>query len=259
MLDLFDQSLWKNTTMEAFDPETFGLLNAHDYDARNDPGTTEAEVALIKELAGSGDVLELAIGTGRVAVPLAQAGVNISGIEASQPMVDKLREKAAGKDIPVALGDIADVSIDGMFDHIFLVFNTLFNLQTQREQIRCFENVSKKLKENGTFLVSAFVPDFNAFQSHQRVGIRQMEHDSVWLDACQHDPVDQILEFQRIYLKESGLRLVPLRLRYVWPSEMELMARLAGLHLKSRWGGWDRSKFDANSKMHVSVFEKAHS
>ncbi|MET1411139.1 class I SAM-dependent methyltransferase [Roseibium sp. HPY-6] len=242
--------------MDPFAPETFGELNAHDYDERNDPGTTAEEVALIREMAGNGRVLELAIGTGRVAIPLSQAGVDITGIEASQLMVDRMREKPGGKDIPVIIGDMAKVAVDGSFDLAFLVFNTIFNLQSQEEQIHCFENTSKHLKPGGTFLVSAFVPDFGSFQNNQQVGIRHMARDSVWLDTCRHDPAGQLLEFQRVKVTESGLRLVPLRLRYIWPAEMDLMARMAGLVLKDRWAAWDRSKFGPDSKMHVSVYEK---
>lgn len=243
--------------MDPFEPETFGELNAHDYDERNDPGTTEQSVALIREIAGGGRVLELAIGTGRMALPLMAAGVNVSGIEASPLMVEKLRQKPGGEDIPVVIGDMADVGIDGPFDHVFLVFNTLFNLQTQDAQLRCFENVARRLSPGGTFLVEAFVPDFSGFQNGQRVGIRQMASDCLWLDTVLHDPVGQMLEYQRVRISESGLRLVPLRLRYVWPSEMDLMARLAGLRLAERWGSWEKAPYNASSKMHVSLYEKA--
>lgn len=241
--------------MDPFAPETFGELNARDYDEHNDPGTTAAEVALIRELAGDGRVLELASGTGRIAIPLAQAGVDISGLEASPLMVDRMREKPGGEEIPVMIGDMSKFAVDGTFDLIFLVFNTIFNLQSQEEQIQCFVNVSKHLTSGGIFLVAAFVPDFNSFQNNQRVGLRQMARDSVWLDTCQHDPVQQLLEFQRVRVTEEGLRLVPLRLRYIWPAEMDLMARMAGLTPKEKWGGWDKSPFDANSEMHVSIYE----
>lgn len=242
--------------MEPFEPETFGELNADDYDERNDPGTTGQSVALIREIAGGGRVLELAIGTGRMALPLAAAGVDISGIEASPLMVEKLRQKPGGRDIPVVIGDMADVGIAGPFDHIFLVFNTLFNLQSQEAQLRCFANVARRLSPGGTFLVEAFVPDFSGFQNGQRVGIRQMQRDSLWLDTVQHDPVGQMLEYQRVRMSESGMRLVPLRLRYVWPSEMDLMARLAGLRRVERWGSWEKAPFTASSRMHVSLYEK---
>lgn len=241
--------------MKLFDPETFGELNAHDYDLRNDPGTTAEAIALIREIAGTGRVLELAIGTGRIAVPLARAGVDISGVEGSPLMVERLREKPGAEHIPVVIGDIADVAIEGSFDHVFLVYNTLFNLQTQDAQLRCFANVAKRLNRGGTFLVEAFVPDFSSFQNRQRVGIRQMDRDMIWLDAVQHDPVGQLLEFQRVRLSEEGMRLVPLRLRYIWPAEMDLMAKLAGLRLADRWGGWNRETFGADSKMHVSLYE----
>ncbi len=247
--------------MKPFDPETFGDLNAHDYDERNDPGTTEAAVRLLAGLYGTSRVVELAIGTGRIALPLAAAGVDVAGIEGSPLMVEKLREKPGGSDIPVVTGDmasftLADFSDTRPLDHAFLVFNTLYNLQTQNAQLGCFQSVSNCLAIGGTFLVEAFVPDFAGYSNGQRVGIKQMEHNLLWLDAVQHDPVEQLLEYQRVRLAEDGLRFVPLRLRYVWPAELDLMARLSGMRLVERWGGWGKDPFDRNSRMHVSLYEK---
>ena len=242
--------------MKGFGPATFGELNAEDYDALHDPGTTDAAVEVIAELAGMGSILELAIGTGRIALPLTRKGLDVAGIDASPDMIAKLHEKPGGGDIPVTIGDFADVSVESKFDHIFLVFNTLFNLQSQDDQVRCFKNVADRLNDNGTFLVEAFVPDFSDYKHGQNVRTKRLDMDSVWLEAALHDPVQQRLEFQRIRFTNDGMRLVPLPLRYAWPAEIDLMAKLAGLGLKYRWGGWDRSPFNANSKMHVSVYEK---
>ena len=242
--------------MEGFGPTTFGELNAADYDALHDPGTTDEAVALIAELAGGGSILELAIGTGRVALPLATAGHTVSGIEASPEMVAKLREKPGAELIDVVMGDFADVDIDGTFDHVFLVYNTLFNLQSQDDQIRCFENVARRLKDGGTFLVETFVPDLTGFAEGQRVQTRRLDMASVWIEAALHDPVRQRLEMQRIRITNEGMRLVPLPMRYAWPSEIDLMARLASLTRIHRWGGWGRRPFDASSTMHVSVYRK---
>jgi SAM-dependent methyltransferase len=239
-----------------FGPATFGELNADDYDALHDPGTTQESVALIQEIAAGGRVLELAIGTGRMSIPLAENGLEISGIEGSPDMVEKLRGKPGGKNIPVVIGDIADVEIEGPFDHVFLVFNTLFNLTSQEAQVRCFRNVARRLREGGTFLVETFVPDAEHIRSGQWIRTMKVDFSSVWIEAAQHDPIAQTFDFQRIRIAESGLRLVPLVMRYAFPPEMDLMAQLAGLRLKNRWGGWRREPFTADSKMHVSLYEK---
>ena len=242
--------------MKGFGPETFGALNAEDYDALHDPGTTDAAVEVIAEIAGQGSILELAIGTGRIALPLARKGLDIAGIDASPDMVAKLRHKPGGGNIPVTIGDFADVAVEDQFDHVFLVFNTLFNLKSQDDQVRCFKNVADRLNDNGTFLIEAFVPDFSDYKKGQNVRTMRLDMESVWLEAAVHDPARQLLEFQRIRITDDGMRLVPLPLRYAWPAEIDLMAKLAGLEPKQRWGGWDRSPFTANSKMHVSVYQK---
>lgn len=242
--------------LEDFGPATFGQLNAEDYDALHDPGTTKEAVAFIAGLVGTGTVLELAIGTGRIALPLAERGARVSGIEGSPEMVAKLREKPGGQDIPVTIGDFADLEVDGTFDHALLVFNTFFNLLSQEAQVRCFRNVAKRLNPGGTFLVETFVPDLSWFKDGQTVRIKNLTNSGVWLDAGQHDPVRQRLDFQRVRITEDGIKLVPLPLRYAWPPEMDLMATLAGLRLKNRWGGWHQEPFTGTSKMHVSLYEK---
>ena len=242
--------------MIEFNPETFGDLNAEDYDALHDPGTTEESVALISELAGQGKILELAIGTGRMALPLLARGHDVSGIEASPAMVEKLRVKPGGADIPVVIGDMADVEIDGPFDFAFLVFNTLFNLTSQDSQVRCFQNVAERLAPGGAFLIETFVPDFSAYTGNQNVRTMQLGFQSLWLEAGKHDPTRQLVEFQRVRITNEGMKLVPLVMRYAWPQEVDLMARLAGLTLEHRWGGWQREPFTADSKMHVSLYRK---
>jgi len=242
--------------VKEFGPSTFGELYAEDYDEFNDPGTTDEAVALIADVAGSGTVLELAIGTGRVALPLAERGLAIQGVEGSPQMVAKLREKPGGESIPVSIGDYADVAVDGSFDHIFLIFNTLFNLPTQSEQVRCFQNAAKHLTDGGTFLVEAYVPDMTEFRDGQNVRARQVGFDTVMLEAAVPDPVNQIVEYQRIQVTREGIRLRPPPIRYAWPAEIDLMANLAGLRLQKRWGDWHRSPFTADSTMHVLVYEK---
>ncbi|MBX3494529.1 MAG: methyltransferase domain-containing protein, partial [Parvibaculum sp.] len=204
--------------MKGYGPQTFGELNAGDYDALHDPGTTEEAVALLAELAGGGRVLELAIGTGRVALPLAARGIKIEGVEASPEMVAKLRAKPGGDAIPVVIGDMADLPVEGSFDFAFLIFNTLFNLTSQEAQLRCFANVAKRLKPGGAFLVEAFVPDVAGFHDHRSLKPVHLDFRSLTLEAAIHDPVTQLIEYQYIRMTPEGTRLTPLPMRYAWPS-----------------------------------------
>jgi len=213
-------------------------------------------VELLAELAADGRSLELAIGTGRIALPLVRRGLDIQGIDGSPEMVEKLRDKPGGEAIPISIGDYAEVDVDGPFDFVFLVFNTLFNLATQDDQLRCFKNVSKVLSTGGLFLVETFVPDLGQFEDNQYCRTQKAGFDRVWLDSATHDPVDQRIEYQRIHISNDGIRLNPLVMRYAWPAEIDLMARLAGLRLTNRWGDWNRSPFTADSQMHVSVYAK---
>jgi SAM-dependent methyltransferase len=242
--------------MKGYGPETFGTLNAENYDELHDPGTTEQAVEVLAGLAGNGKVLELAIGTGRVALPLADRGIAIEGVDASPDMVDQLRKKPGGDRIPVVIGDMADVPVEGTYDFIFLIFNTLFNLTSQDRQVDCFLNVSQRLNKGGVFLVETYVPDLTRFWNGRSLLPRHIGFDTVTLDAAAHDPVTQVIEHQRVRIDGNGISLTPLPMRYAWPSEIDLMARLAGLELEERWGGWDRSPFTAKSDMHVSIYRK---
>ncbi len=240
-----------------FEPDTFGRLYADLYDGRHDPGTTEASVALISDLAGpDARILELAIGTGRMALPLAAKGHHIEGIDGSPDMVTQMRAKPGGEAIPVTIGDMADVGRDGPFEVAFLVFNTLFNLTSQEAQVRLFQNLGTRLKPGGRFLVETFIPDFSAFSDHQRMTTRQVEMEMLDFEAIHHDPISQTLRMQRVRMTPEGNTLSPLVLRYATPPEIDLMAQLGGLRLTDRWSDWDRSPFTADSKMHISVYEK---
>lgn len=243
--------------MDNFGPATFGDLNAADYDETQDPGTTDLTVDFLCNLmGGKGHALELAIGTGRVALPLAARGITVSGIEGSSDMVAKMRAKPGGDAIQTVIGDMADVAIDGTFDHAFLIFNTLFNLQTQADQVRCFQNVAAKLPKGGTFVVEAYVPRMDDFTNHQRVSTKSLTRDMVRLEALMHDPVRQLFEMQRIFITEAGMKMVPLPMRYAYPPELDLMGQLAGMRLRDRFGGWLKEPFTKDSGMHVSVYEK---
>ncbi len=242
--------------MKGYGPETFGALNAADYDLLHNPGTTDEAVDLLTDLSRRQRTLELAIGTGRVALPMAVRGCDISGIEASPEMVARLREKPGGHTIPVTIGDMAEVRAEGRFGFIFLIFNTLFNLTSQEEQLRCFQNAAAMLEPGGAFLVEAFVPDLSQFRDDRGLKPRHLDMHSLTLEAAIHDPVTQVIEYQYLRFTPGSVRMTPLPMRYAWPSEIDLMARLAGLAPESRWGGWDRCKFTAQSRMHVSVYTK---
>jgi SAM-dependent methyltransferase len=218
-------------------------------------GDEEAAVALLAGLAGEGPALELAIGTGRIALPLAARGVRVDGIDIAPAMVDRLRAKPGGDRIQVTLGDFADVPVAGRYRLVFVVWNSLFNLLAQEDQVRCFANVAAHLTPDGVFLVEAYVPSFlHRLPSDQYVEAESIEMEEVRLDVLRHDPARQRLEESHVTLSPAGVRLAPVVQRYAWPAELDLMARLAGLRLRERWGGWDRRPFDARSALHVSVY-----
>ena len=214
-------------------------------------------VAFLEGLAQGGPALELAIGTGRIGLPLAARGVQLEGIDLSPAMVAKLRSKPGGDQIPVTIGDFADVAVPGRYRLIYVVFNTLFNLLTQDEQVRCFENVAAHLTYDGVFVVEAFVPTYlTRLRDDQYVDAEAIGVAEVRLDVGRHDPVRQLLEESHVVLTRDGVRLYPIVTRYAWPSELDLMARIAGLRLKDRWAGWNREPFTATSTRHVSVYAR---
>jgi len=225
---------------------------AHEDVARGDE---DAAVAFLAGLAGGGPALELAIGAGRIALPLAARGVRVDGIDFSDAMVARLRAKPGGADLHVTMGDYADVAVRGRYRLVYLVFNTLFNLLTQDDQVRCFENVAAHLEKDGVFVVEAFVPSWlHRLEHGQYVAAESVETGSVTFDVGRHDPVAQRLDESHVTLSPAGTRVAPIVCRYAWPSEMDLMARIAGLRLRERWGGWDRRPFTGESRNCVSVW-----
>ena len=244
------------TSMEGYEPKTYGERIAEFYDEWFQPTTsTENAVEFLAGLGGGGPILELAIGTGRIALPLAARGIEVHGIDASEAMVAKLRGKPGGEDIPVTIGDFADVGVEGRFRLITIVFNTLWALLTQEDQERCLRNVADHLTEDGVFVTEMYVPDPARFDRGQRVDVRTIESRRVILDASKHDPEHQRVSVQLIALEDGGgVSMFPVELRYIWPSELDLMAELAGLRLRERWSGWKREPFDPAGWC-VSVFE----
>jgi len=245
--------------MTEYGPSTYGDRVADVYDRMPQVAgrDTERAVAALAELAGPGPILELGIGTGRLALPLASRGFAVQGIDASEVMVKKLGAKPGGERITVTIGDFADVAVDGRFSLIFVAFNTFFGLLSQDDQVRCFARVAEHLTPEGVFVLEAFVPDVARFDRGQRVGVTHVDVDAVQLEASLHDPVTQRIRSHHIVMSNEGdARLYPVHLRYAWPSELDLMAALAGLRLRARWSDWDKTEFMAMSRSHVSVFAR---
>ena len=239
------------------DPAFYGDRWAAVYDERHAHMDPEQAVDFLSALAGDGRVLELAIGTGRVALPLAARGVTVEGVDASAAMVEQLRAKPGGESIPVAIGDMADVPVSGRFQLVYLVFNALFGLLSQPRQAQCFGNVARVLEPGGMFVIECFVPDLARFDRDQRVQARSVTEDSAIIEVSRHDKVQQRVTIQMITLDGQGMHLRPVAIRYSFPAELDLMADRAGLRLAERYAGWDRRPFTSASDGHVSVYQRA--
>lgn len=244
--------------MEGYGPSTYGDRIAHVYDELyQNMFDNDATVTLLSGYARGGRALELGIGTGRIALPLAERGVEVVGVDASEAMIARLRSKPGGDRIRVAMGDFVDPPVEGPFDLVYIPFNTLFALTSQDAQIDCFGNVARLLGEEGVFVLDAFVPDLQRFDAHQRFSVDAVEDGRVVIEATRHDPVTQTSVSNHIILTAAGTEMHPVHVRYAWPSELDLMARLAGLRLQARWSSYRRDAFTAESRSHVSVYERA--
>ena len=235
---------------------------AEAYDDRYRERFTEVDevVALLAGLARPpGPVLELGVGTGRVALPLAARGVEVRGIDLSPAMVDRLRAKPGGDRIPVVIGDFADVStlFEGRFAMAFVAFNTLFELESQEEQVRCVHGVASRLVPGGLFVVEAFAPDLS--NADAGVNLVGFDERSIRFQSTHHDPSPQVVSGQTVTVTSTGVELWPWTMRYATVPELDLMARVAGLRLRQRYGGWRGEPFDETSVRHVSVYELAGS
>jgi SAM-dependent methyltransferase len=238
------------------DSASYGDTWASIYDEVHAHLDPTAAVDVLAQLAGTGAALELGIGTGRVAIPLAARGVAVHGIEASQPMVDRMRAKPGGAGVSVTLGDFTDVAVDGEYALVYVVFSTLYGLLTQSAQVACVRNAAARLTPRGVFVFEGFVPDPGRFAGNQRVQADRIEPTRVELRVARHDPAQQRIASQHIVAGAQGVQLFPVELRYVWPSELDLMAQLAGLRLRERWGDWRRAPY-TGSGAHVSIYERA--
>lgn len=240
--------------MDGYDESTYGEGIAAHYDLMyGDP--QPAQIDLLEELAAEGPVLELGIGTGRIALPLGERGINVHGIDGSEAMVARLREKPGGVDLPVLIGDFSRFELGEHFHLIFVAFNTFFGLLTQDDQISCFEAVAQHLDAGGAFLMEAFVPDLARFDRGQRTGVSEVATDHTVIEVAIHHPVAQRVDAQHLFIENGApVQILPVSVRYAWPSELDLMARLAGLELRHRWSDWDRSPFNDDSTKHISVW-----
>jgi SAM-dependent methyltransferase len=238
------------------DPAFYGDCWAEVYDEHYAGMDPAPAVEFLAGLAGDSRVLELAIGTGRVALPLARRGIAVEGIDASGAMVERLRAKPGGEAIPVAFGDMAQVPATGPFGLVYLVFNALFGLLSQARQAECFRNVARVLGPGGVFVIECFVPDLSRFDRGQCVQARAVTEDSVIFELSRHDAASQRITAQIVTLDGQGAHLRPVALRYAWPSELDLLARQAGLRLRARYSGWDQQPFSSSSNGHVSVYQR---
>jgi SAM-dependent methyltransferase len=243
--------------MADYDASTYGERIADIYDdLYSEIENVDAIAEFLAALAGRGPALELGIGTGRVALPLAKRGVEVHGIDISPAMVAKMRAKPGGEAIPVTIGDFARLPVEGEFSLTYIVFNTFFALLTQEEQVGCFQRVASHLTSAGVFVIEAFVPDPSRFDRGQRLAATRVQNNKLHLEASLHEFSKQRVDTHYIVFSQSGIRFYPVQIRYAWPSELDLMGRIAGLRLRERFAGWQRQPFTANSVKHVSVFER---
>jgi SAM-dependent methyltransferase len=220
------------------------------------PSDLPAAISMLSGFAGSGRALELGIGTGRFALPLRSAGVDVHGIDASLAMLSKLRVKPGGDAVPVTLADFAIFELEYRYRLIYVVFNTFFGLLTQDAQVSCFNSVAHHLEGDGVFVMEAFVPDVTRFERGQRVAVSAIGTGRVHLEMSQYFAVAQTVQSYHVIMGNDGLRLYPVNVRYAFVSELDLMARIAGMTLRERWANWNRSTFEEGSTRHISVWTK---
>ena len=217
-----------------------------------DPAVVGPTVDFLAELAGHGAALELGIGTGRIALPLAERGVPVHGIDLSEAMVARLRAKPGADRIEVTMGDFATTKVDGTFSLAYLVFNTINNLTTQDEQVACFENVAAHLEPGGCFVIEVGVPNLRRLPPGETV--RPFDVSEAHLGFDEYETVEQGLISHHFSLVDGRWERLSMPFRYVWPAELDLMARIAGMKLRERWSGWKREPFTAESTKHISVW-----
>ena len=243
--------------MGAWDMNSDGFFDATiaaDYDTNHAAADPSQAAEVLADLAGGNPVLEFAIGTGRVALSLAARGVDIHGIEISNAMVAEMRAKPGGQQIPVTIGDMATTQVEGAFGLVFLVFNTINNLTTQEAQVACFQNAARHLSPGGHFVVEVQIPPIQRLPEGERLLAFACDAGHVGTDEI--DVTTQAFTSHHVWTTEGTTRTLSIPMRYVWPSELDLMARLAGLDRVHRWAGWHKTPFTSTSRSHVSVWRK---
>lgn len=236
--------IWSAETARHYDADTADVAT---------PEVLDPIVAVLTELSANGPVLEFAIGTGRVALPLAARGVAVSGIEQSPAMLAQLRAKPGGAELPVLVGDMAVDRVAGSYALVFLVFNTISNLLTQAEQVACFRNAAAHLRPGGAFVVELGVPDLRRLPPGESAVVFHHDDHHVGIDT--YDVADQLMTSHHYHLGTER-PVFHSHHRYAWPAELDLMAALAGLHLTDRWSTWHRHPFTSDSTTHISVYRK---
>lgn len=242
------QQLWDTDAAQQYDTPGEGMFSL---------GVLVPTVEVLASLAGDGPAVEFAIGTGRVAIPLSEAGVQVSGIELSHAMISRLREKADEDHIPVVQGDMTDATAGEDFTLAFLVFNTIANLLTQDEQVECFKNAARHLVPGGCFVVELWVPQLRSLSPGHGGTVEVAQPGYLLIDTydvLQQHVISHHVQFGPELSDGRNARIGRTPHRYIWPSELDLMARLAGFELESRWADWDRSAFTAESRSHISVY-----
>ncbi len=236
----------------------FGERVAERYDESSaemfEPAAVDPVVDFLADLAGDGAALELGIGTGRIALPLAARGVPIHGIDLSEAMVARMKAKPGGEQIPVTIGDFATTTVDERFSVAYLVFNTIMNLTTQDEQVACFQNVAAHLEPGGCFVIEVGVPGLRRLPPGETYKAFTVSATRLGFD--EFDVASQGLISHHYRIENGTLELRSIPFRYAWPAELDLMARIAGMTLRERWAGWKREPFTSESTKHVSIWEK---
>ncbi|GHH69032.1 methyltransferase [Streptosporangium violaceochromogenes] len=239
---------------QTYDVSAYGRAIADVYDSTVAEASTESAVKRLHALAQGSPVLEFGIGTGRLALPLAARGLTVAGIDGSAEMVEVLRAKPGGDRIPVTMGDFAATRVEGEFGLVVLAINTIFALPSQEAQIACFGNAAAHLRPGGRFVVEAWVPDLAAFHNGTALRVLSLSEDGVLAEAARLSPAEQVMYTTKVRMTSGGLRLLPANHRYAWPSELDLMARLAGMEREHRWADWSGAPFTDDSRAHVSVY-----
>lgn len=240
------------------DPSTYGETLAEIYDDLYGEAPANAIDALVALADRGGPVLELGVGTGRFALPMRERGVDVHGVDASQSMLDKLKAKPGGAEVPVTLADFATLEgvRGGPFQMAFCTFSSLFLLLSQEAQVSCFQATSAQLGEQGRLVIETFFPDLSRYGKDQPVYVGGLERNEVLLEASRHEAVKQRVSCRFIRMQSEGVKVIPVELRYAWPAELDLMAQLAGMHLVQRWANWEKAPFVDGSFKHISIYEK---